>query len=404
VAEKRRIGITGATGFVGCRLAERLTMSGEYEVVSPVRRFSGSGLARLARLDVQIVQADLLNRTALRRAFEGCAAVVHCAYGRSGSADERFRVTVEGTENVLSAAREAGVGRVVHLSTAAVHATEGRDRVDEQTPLMAKPGPYERMKIVSEEVVWRHHREHGLPTVVLRPTLIYGPYGRRWSVAVVEEIRAGAVLVDGGRGLANLVYVDNLVDSIILAIETGKGDGQAFLVVDDECPSWRAVYEAYAQFVPGAPPLRDLSVKEIEAIRRERRPGFLRGAILNPLAVLPRIVRAATRSPEVRAGLREVSWVQGLVSAFPKATERFTRSQPNDEVPEELSGKRAAEPPLRIPDAQSAAFLAARVRYDNHKLREVLQWTPRIDLREGLRRTGAWLAYQRLAGDRDTVR
>lgn len=401
MAEKKRIGITGATGFVGCRLAERLTLAGGYEVVTPVRRFSGSGLARLARLDVQIVQADLLNRKALRRAFEGCSVVVHCAYGRSGSPAERFRVTVEGTDNVLFAAREAGVVRVVHLSTAAVHATEGRDLVDEQTPLLSKPGPYEQMKIASEEVVWRHHREHGLPTVVLRPTLIYGPYGRRWTVAVVDEIRAGAVLVDGGRGIANLVYVDNLVDAIILALETGKGDGQAFLVVDDDRPSWRAVYEAYARFVPGAPPLRDLSVKEIESVRRERKPGFLRGAILNAVVLLPRMARASLSSPEVRAGLREVSWVQALAAAFPKAKERFSR---RDGALEKPAGTRADRPALRIPDAQGAAFLAARVRYDNQKLHAVLQWTPRIDLQEGMRRTEAWLTYQRLAGDRDTIR
>ena len=100
----KNILITGATGFVGNRLAERLALGTDYNVTAMVHRFSGPGLARLARLPINLIQADLLDEASLLKAVENCHIIVHLAYGTSGDETVKRQITVSGTENILKAA------------------------------------------------------------------------------------------------------------------------------------------------------------------------------------------------------------------------------------------------------------------------------------------------------------
>ena len=110
-------------------------------------------------------------------------------------------------------------GCLSHLSRPGADPREGT--IDEESPLATPTTPYDLMKREAEDVVWSFHSEAGLPVVVLRPPLIFGPGGRRWTVAILREILSGATMIDGGRGKANFLHVDNLVDAILASI----GDG-----------------------------------------------------------------------------------------------------------------------------------------------------------------------------------
>ena len=392
---KKIIGITGATGFVGCRLAERLVLADEYDVVAAIRRFSGAGLARLARLPVKMVQADLLDRAALQDAFADCEVVVHCAYGKSGSEEDRLRTTVEGTENVLGVAAEGRAKRAIHLSSAVVHREDGNSRlVDESTPFAKSDDPYVSMKIEAENAVWRFSEEQGFPVVVFRPPLIYGPYGRRWTVKVVQEVLAGAVLVDGGRGAANLVYIDNLIDALMLAIESDAGDGEAFLVVDDEELTWRDVYQAYADVADGAPALRSLSRKEIEAIRKKQEPGFFRGSFIVPFSVLPKLAKASVSPLELRKELRKIPWLPAVKAVLPGPVLSRLKGENSDGEAVEVG--RSSKNGLNIPDRGTVELVTSLTRLDNSKVKNVMGHRQRIDFSEGMRRTADWLRYQML--------
>lgn len=392
-----RVAITGATGFVGGRLAERLVLEGEHEVVGLVRRFSGPGLARLARLAVPMVQADLTDRAAVGRALEGCDAVVHCAYGTSGSPEERYETTVEGTSVVLDAAHAAGAQRVVHLSSTVVHGLPVEGKIDESAPLADPATPYDRMKVAAEDRVWSFHRERGFPVVVLRPPLIYGPHGRRWTERIVREIQQGAILVDGGSGAANFLHVDNLVDAILLAARTGRGDGRAFLLVDDAPSTWRDVYEGYASLLPDAPPLLPLSGDDVEKRRRELEPGMLKASTVLPLKLAPRLARQSIASDDLRDELKKVPWMRWAAAATRSTRQRAEAARARA-VSQVANGDRSKESAdYVLPDKDFVELMSCAGRYSSSRARDALGWAPSVSFDEALASLAPWLAYQRLA-------
>lgn len=401
-----RVAVTGATGFVGCRLAERLVLAERYEVVGIVRRYSGSGLARLARLPVRLALADVLEPGSLTAALAGCDVVVHCAYGTHGPLEVRHRVTAEGTENVLRAAAENDVSRVLHMSTAAVHGMErpAGGVIDETTPFTTDPTPYEAAKIEAERRVWHFHEERGLPVAVFRPTLVYGPHGRRWTERIVQEIADGAWLVNGGESAANLVYVDNLVDAVMAGMERDGATGEAFIVVDDDGATWKELYEGYASQMTETPPFRTATAEEIEAMRRARQTSLLHDSLARPLALAPRVVRAGLAPREIRDELHEIPWLSWLRRTLPDPVGDVLKGEERGARSSEMGSQRAEGdgsgegPAYPLPDSGMVELQTAGLEYDTRKLRETLGHRQRTSFPEAVKRIGDWLRYHRLAG------
>jgi nucleoside-diphosphate-sugar epimerase len=387
--------VTGATGFVGGRLVERLVLGTDCRVKAMVHRFSGPGLARSARLPVRFVLADLLDLESLIEAAEGCDVIVHCAYGSSGSKSQRRETTVAGTENVLKAALQTGVRKVIHLSSSAVHGRDPKSPViDESAPFTKDRDVYTVSKIEAEKIVWQYHREHGLPVVVFRPTLIYGPYGRMWTVRIVEEIQSGATLVNGGSGAANLIYVDNLIDAISLAMNKDSGDGEAFTLVDDERLTWYDVYKSYADMMGSHPPLQSLSAEEIEAMKKANEPSVFKSWVLTPLLMVPEMVRCSLRSPEIQDRMEEIPWMAFATKLVPRHIKDRIKGK------DESRGTAPADTPrsshIRLPGRDMVELYASHSRFSNEKVKKVLGYRQRIPFDEAMILTRSWLRYQRL--------
>lgn len=393
--EIKKILVTGAAGFIGTRLIERLSMGTSYEPRAMVRQFSGSGVARLARLPVQFVLGDMLDPAALAKAAEGCDAIVHCAYGSSGNQHLRRQVTVTGTENLLRAAVQAKVRKVVYLSSAVVHGRNPRiSPVDESTPYETAGYAYDLAKIEAEQQVWQCHQQQGLPVAVLRPALVYGPYDRRWVERTIQEIRAGAVLVNDGQGTANLLYIDNLVDAILLAIAKNAADGEAFILVDDEYVTWRDFYQGYAELLADHPPLRSLSLTEIELLRKASQPGRLKSWVISPLQIGSEMVRYSLKSPEVRERMRDIPWAKTAAKLIPgQVKERMKGSSSNGAAPDIQPGQPG---PVRLPSQEMAELYAAQARFSSEKIKKMLGYTQRVSFVEATTLIRAWLEYHRL--------
>lgn len=231
--------ITGATGFVGGHVAERLVHDG-YRVRCLVRRTSNTTV--LERLGVELAEGDLADVASLIRAAQGCRYVIHSAALVSdwGTVREIRRSNVLGTRNVLEAASAASVERFVHISTTDVYGYPGGRARDESTPPARFRNWYAQTKREAEEEVRRAERSRGLEAVILRPATVYGPRSEEVVGEMAAAIRGShMILIGGGRAIAGLTYVANVADAAALSLGHDGAPGQAFNVTDGLGVTWR---------------------------------------------------------------------------------------------------------------------------------------------------------------------
>jgi predicted dehydrogenase/nucleoside-diphosphate-sugar epimerase len=245
----RRVLITGATGFIGCRLAEILTLGKGWQVRALVH--NPANASRLARLPVDMVQGDLRSPADMERAIADCDAVVHGAIGTEyGNARAVRAVTVGGISNLLAVAGRTRLERFVHLSSIGIHDPALAGAIDEATPVAPAAGDvYGRTKAEAERAVLKAARQ-GLPAVVLRPGCVYGPYGHTFVVNPLRALSEGRLVLRGSADSpANTVYVDNLVEAIVRALEAPAAAvcGEVFSISDGDTSTWSDYYGYFAE-------------------------------------------------------------------------------------------------------------------------------------------------------------
>jgi nucleoside-diphosphate-sugar epimerase len=231
--------ITGASGFIGGHLAQRLVREGR-QVRCLVRASSDTSL--LDRLDVEVAVGDLTNVHSLTRAAAGCRYVFHCGALVSdwATADEIARINVEGTRNLLAAAVHASARRFIHFSTTDVYGYPGGMGVDEAYTSTRFRNWYSHTKLAAEAAVREAEVTHALDAVILRPATVYGPRSEDVVGEIARAIRdRKMILVDRGRAVAGLCYVENLIDAAVLALDHEAAVGQAFNISDGLGVTWR---------------------------------------------------------------------------------------------------------------------------------------------------------------------
>ena len=239
--------VTGATGFVGSHAAEALAARGD-----PVRALvrDGADTALLEKLGAQLVRGDLTDATSLARAADGVDVVVHCAakVGDWGHVDEYRNVNVEGLRRLLDAVAGRPLHRFVHVSTLGVYAARHHFGTDETEPLPESHiDGYTQSKVETERLALEYHRRHGVPVTVLRPGFIYGPRDRSILPRLADRLREKSVIyIARGRYALNTTYVGNLVDAILLAVDSPAAVGEVFNITDGEFVSKRRFFEAVA--------------------------------------------------------------------------------------------------------------------------------------------------------------
>jgi dihydroflavonol-4-reductase len=222
-----RIFITGATGFIGGRVAEKLRERGD-DVVALVR--SPEKASRLRELGCELVEGDLSDSAAIRRGVEGAGACIHAAaiYKVGIPKKERqpmYESNVNGTENVLDAAIDAGVGRIVYVSTVAVFGNTKEQVVDETYQRDEAEGflsCYDETKYRSHQIA-KDRIAKGAPVVIVQPGGVYGPGDHSEIGNFIEQTRTGKLRAKAFPQLGfNLVFVDDVAEGILLALDKGK--------------------------------------------------------------------------------------------------------------------------------------------------------------------------------------
>lgn len=250
--------VTGATGLIGSHLVEALIVRGE-EVRALVRPTSRT--ARLRELGVELRVGNLMDNATLMSAARGADRIFHCAALVSdwGVMADFEQANVRGVRNMLAAATRADVSRFVFLSTTDVYGFPGRPVTESERP-SPRGFPYPDTKIQGETLVWNHWRRVGLPICVIRPAAVYGPRAQLLVVAVLQALRRRRmVLIDGGRHVAGLTYVGNLVDALILAADSEVSVGQAYNICDGSDFTWRDYLRAMADLIEVPRPRRSHS-------------------------------------------------------------------------------------------------------------------------------------------------
>lgn len=232
-----RVLVTGATGLVGRHLVRKLLSRG-YRVYGLVREASDRGV--LSRLGAQPAPGDLSRPETLIRATEGMNGVIHAAakVGDWGPRREFYRLNVEGTEALLAGALRHGVARFVHVSSVAVYGRTENRTLYEEEPAHPADHPYVDTKILAEQKA-RQFGSRGLDISIIRPVTIYGEGDRNFLPRLRRLIERGRPLIVGsGEQLANLVYVANVADLILLLLEKEEARGEVFHCLDRDLLTW----------------------------------------------------------------------------------------------------------------------------------------------------------------------
>jgi len=222
-----KVFVTGGTGFIGGEVARQLRERGD-QVVCLVRNPEKG--RKVADLGCEPAPGDLSDGDAIRRGMEGCDAVVHAAamYEVGIPASQRpamYEANVTGTERVLGAALEAGIPKVVHVSTVGAFGNTRRKVVDEsyEHPGREFTSYYEETKLESHRIAKRMIAEQGLPGVIVQPGGVYGPGDTSAIGELLGQFLAGRMplLPFPELGIC-LTHVEDIAAGIVLALDNGK--------------------------------------------------------------------------------------------------------------------------------------------------------------------------------------
>jgi len=255
--------VTGGAGFIGSHIAYALAKRGV--LVRVLDDLSSSQGSDLGDLDGALVRGDIRNSTPLAELVQGSNWIFHQAALVSvpGSIEEPERcyaINVAGTLNVLRAAHQAGVQRVVLASSAAVYG-ESREPITEDA--QKKPlSPYAASKLAMEEAARMYHRVYGLPVVCLRYFNVYGPRQRPDSAyaavipAFIQAMLSGhpPVIYGDGNQRRDFLHVEDVVRANLLAAESSSAVGQVINISGGSAVTINELAEILHGILPDAPP------------------------------------------------------------------------------------------------------------------------------------------------------
>jgi nucleoside-diphosphate-sugar epimerase len=276
--------ITGASGFIGGAITKALSTTHHVRGMSRSER-SDEGLRALGatpvRCELGAVKPEHLT---------GCDVVIHCAafVKQWGTREEFWRTNVDGTAQLLQAARQAGVARFIHVGTEAAlfHGQHMRE-MDETYPYpTSTPFLYPETKAAAEKLVLAANAP-GFETISLRPRFVWGPGDQTILPVVKKMVKAGMFMwIDQGRVRTSTTHIDNFVHAVTLALSHGRG-GQAYFITDDSTTTVREFLTALLKTQGLTPPRTSI-------------PGPLARALATFLESVWHLLRLKTEPPLTR--------------------------------------------------------------------------------------------------------
>jgi nucleoside-diphosphate-sugar epimerase len=282
--------LTGGNGFVGRHLVSALLQRGD---TVRVLALPYEDARWLETRGVRVFRGDVRDPRSLVEPMEGADAVVHLAAMMDVWRPLRDyeAVNVTGTANVCAAAEQAGLSRLVCVSSSSVYGLGSGRVLDESAPLRPLDDPYPITKAAADRHVRRLIRDRGLPAVIVRPDQIFGPGDELHFGRMADQLRARrAVIVGRGENRVPLVFISDLVQGLLLALDHPAAVGQAYNITAAAPVTQYELLAGFARSL-GAPPPR---------VRLPYRALYLAGGLAERVASA---ARSSRRPPITRLGV-----------------------------------------------------------------------------------------------------
>ncbi len=377
---QKRVLITGSNGFIGGHLAKRLV---EFKGTR-VRGLIKNQLIPTERIDglpVERAFGDMTSLEAMRDATCGCDIVVHCAVG------EPYENPI-GTRNVIHAALEHGVKKFIHISSTAVFgysppAAKVKDgRLDYKYSKDDYHTAYSCSKAESERIAFSYYDSNKLPLVVLRLGNVFGPHSTCWTTRPIRMLEQGCyTLVNGGLTPSNAVYVDNVVDAIILAIEEDNAVGQALTICDSKTTNWKDFFSSYAKMLPTQPSLLGITQRDLRDERARQKVKHIKRMFSNPLQIVSTFQSLEKEcDSHLLASLIEKTRIKQLAGFNP--LREFTTNAASDQYTSNMA---------KLPEKWLEKTFTLPFQYSIKGASDVLGFKPRVSFEDGMKKTEKWL-------------
>ncbi|MEB3119668.1 MAG: NAD(P)-dependent oxidoreductase [Snowella sp.] len=362
------VAVLGANGFVGFRLVEWLTFH-QLANVRPIVR-SLSSLAKLNKLDLdkldyRIADATLTDNLASQ--LKDCEILFHCVVGDR-------QTILKSAEAAYRASAQAGVRRLVYLSSAVVHGHNPIQGTHDDSELITKqPFEYNVSKVMSEHLLRRLRQDQAVEVVTLRPSIVFGPRSQWFTAQIASDLLNGkAYLVDEGAGICNTVYVDNLVAAMWQGAMTIEAANQDFIITDGERVTWRDLYSAVADAI-------NVDIMTVPTLKKELLPEF------NRIMKRQEIIKKVANSPFIRV-VKKLA----LAKITDAIENKFLQISASN-----LGEKKIDDIPTLLPSLDQEIISLQQCQYvlPITKAKKLLGYQPLISFSEGCHRTQHWIKF-----------
>ncbi|MBU1088096.1 MAG: SDR family NAD(P)-dependent oxidoreductase [Candidatus Omnitrophica bacterium] len=238
--------VTGGTGGIGRRLVNRLLKNGLKVRVLSHRNLNDEELNSLFEGQVTLVKGDVYNFEDVSYACNGIKTVFHLAAAMKGDWNYHLDTTVTGTRNLLEAAQQKGVNKFIYVSTLNVYDAKNYPRngqINEEFQYEDHPekrGNYSGAKLMAEKIVLEYIENKNMLISIVRPGLVYGHNDIILPKDIGIRVGKRLLVVFGGGRKIPLVYVENLIDALMLFMKKEKQSFNVFNIVDEDYPTQRA--------------------------------------------------------------------------------------------------------------------------------------------------------------------
>lgn len=361
----KQVFITGAGGFIGGRLVEMLKERNSVEIHILLRTVAKA--ARISRYPLHYFRGNITDKESLREAMQGCDTVVHCAHDFVRPDANLLAAELIAEQCILQ-----GVKRLVYISTFSIYKGDHEGGINEESPV-ALTGEYALNKLAVEKKLLQYYKEAGLPVIILRPTIVYGPFAGAWTVGTINELKETRKIVPyNGERICNTVYVDDVAQSIIKAMEADDQlNGNCYLVSGSSAVTWREFYASHQ--LPGMQEPVYWSKADSDLwytkLITSTRPSVKHSLKTDPISYLK-------KTP-----------LYSLYKYFLKS-EKLKKKL--------LVSKKRIPKALNYPTKDTFETLSCKSQVDVSKIRRDLGFTPAYSFSEGMKKTLLWIEWANL--------